>query len=79
MTTLETNLLRLLKDNTHADEYNCDENGAWFTLECACESYGLDIKQYRGVLSSLLKKGIVVDILETAPDGNKYYEYMWNK
>ena len=77
LTELETNLLNTLRENSNPDDYNSDENGCWFTLECTCESYCLDIKIYRGVLASLLKKDVVIDCFDEAPNGQKYYTYDW--
>ena len=78
LTALESELLTTLKGNNNPDDYNCDEYSCWFSLESTCGASGLDIKEMRGVLSSLIKKGIITDLDEKAPDGTKYYEYMWN-
>lgn len=79
LTKLEIKLLSTLKKENNPDDYNCNEDGCWFTIECFCNSNGLDCKIFRGVLSSLIKKNLVLDVDDLAPDGSKYYEYTWGE
>jgi hypothetical protein len=77
LTALESEFLKLLRENNNPDDYNCDETGCWFTLDTVCDNNGLDIKKQRGVLSSLIKKGLIIDLNEKAPDNTNYHEYTW--
>ena len=77
ITKLETEFLEGLKQINCGDQYQCTETLSYFVLEDACNGIGLDIKQTRGVLSSLVQKNIIVKA--ECEQGHQYYEYNWGE
>lgn len=74
LTENENKFLNTIKINYHADLYNCTDEGAYFDFDSVCDYFGgLDPKVYRGVLSSLIKKNIVLE--EEIESGTQYYWY----
>jgi len=61
-TKLEIKLLEALKDIHSPDNYLCEDDVIVFSLNCISEECELDLKVFRGVLASLVKKGIIINI-----------------
>jgi hypothetical protein len=63
LTILEKKILESIVDNSVSDkvEYLLDDNYTWVNIDEIYESTGISKKRIRGVLSSLVKKGILDD------------------